>query len=1002
MKNEIKGVLLLAVEEKLNKVPYYFPILKDVAVHLGGEIQRKELDEELYRIFTSASDGIIVAGFDGFLKKVNPAMSYILGYTEEELTSTPFIEFVHPDDRERTLLFYEEVNSGIEKSFFENRYITKSGQVIWLAWTFKVFHEEEITYSVAKDVTVQKELEELLEKANRLAKIGNWEVDLIHNKVYWPDITREIHDEEPGFTPELETGFTYYKQGESRQRIRKAVEETLKNKTGWDLELPIITGKGNEKWIRTIGEAEFVDGVCVRIYGSFQDIHSQKVAEEKLIERTRQLDAIAQFNALLIKKENWLEALDESLGTFGNLVDADRVYYFECNYPELDEEPTISMKIEWVKEGVDPQLENTRHYGVPFNSIQQFIDPLIENRPFNYIVREITDVEIRELLRSQDIKSLLAVPVFVNSVFRGIIGFDDCTRERVWNEQEISILQTISINLASAIENTDAERALQQAFNEKNEILESVGDGFFTVNSDFVVTYWNNKAEEMLQTKKENILGLNLWDRFDKNIAPISYREYCAVLNTQKPVKFEEYYEPLNSWFDINVYPSGNGLSVFFKDITEKKASEALIHYKTTLIEAIAKVNSTLLAYDDWFEAIHNTLDIMGEAVGADRVYYFENHKDDASGTPLTSQRMEWCRVGIVPQIDNPEMVNVTFDAFREFMKPIAENKIYASKRENVYDPDLRELMEEQEILSLLIIPVFVHQQFWGFIGFDDCTGNRVWTDEETSFLRTVCMNLSNAIEASEADRELQKLNSELKTKVKELAISNDELEQFAFVASHDLQEPLRMITGFLSQLEKKYDHILDEKGRKYIYYATDGAKRMRQIILDLLNYSRVGRVETEIESVDLNEVLEDAVALNRKLIKDKDADVSWDEMPVIHTSKAHMQQLFQNLLNNALNYQEPNNVPVVKIMAEQAENEWLFSIQDNGIGIDPGYSEKIFNIFQRLHTKDEYSGTGVGLAICKKIVEDFGGEIWVESEAGKGSVFKFTLPEERLKKWGN
>ncbi|MCH8494507.1 MAG: PAS domain S-box protein, partial [Balneolales bacterium] len=248
------GVLIVLVSGNIDKERLYINLFEELSNQLASEINRKELEEELSRIFYSAPDGITVAGFDGYFKKVNPAFCQILGYTEQELLTTPFVEFVYTADKENTLGEYEVANDGRGNSYFENRYVHKSGKIIWLSWTYKVFHDEEVTYSVAKDITEQKELRELLDKANRLARIGSWEINLNKKEVYWSDITYEIHEESPDFRPNLESSINYFKEGESKDRIEKAVEETMKNGTPWDLELPIITGKGNEKWIRTIGE----------------------------------------------------------------------------------------------------------------------------------------------------------------------------------------------------------------------------------------------------------------------------------------------------------------------------------------------------------------------------------------------------------------------------------------------------------------------------------------------------------------------------------------------------------------------------------------------------------------------------------------------------------------------------------------------------------------------------------------------------------------------------
>ena len=243
-----------------------------------------------------------------------------------------------------------------------------------------------------------------------------------------------------------------------------------------------------------------------------------------------------------------------------------------------------------------------------------------------------------------------------------------------------------------------------------------------------------------------------------------------------------------------------------------------------------------------------------------------------------------------------------------------------------------------------------------------------------------------------EAITQLRILNDSLQRQTRELAISNAELEQFAYVASHDLQEPLRMVTSFLTQLEKKYNTIIDDKGRQYIHFAVDGAKRMRQIILDLLEFSRVGRTEGKAEDVDTNKLVYDVLALFRKKIEEKNARVIFNGLPVIYTHKVPLREVFQNLIGNSLKYHKRGRSPLIFIHCEEHEKYFVFSVKDNGIGIDHEYFDKIFIIFQRLHNKDEYAGTGMGLAITKKILENQGGKIWLESEEGEGSTFYFTI----------
>ena len=252
---------------------------------------------------------------------------------------------------------------------------------------------------------------------------------------------------------------------------------------------------------------------------------------------------------------------------------------------------------------------------------------------------------------------------------------------------------------------------------------------------------------------------------------------------------------------------------------------------------------------------------------------------------------------------------------------------------------------------------------------------------------------MQDVTERIQNEKILKQLNGSLNKRAIDLARSNEELEQFAYITSHDLQEPLRMVSSFLIQIQKKYDPLLDETGRLYIRFAVDGAIRMRKIILDLLEYSRVGRQLFQYEHINTTALLTEVTGIYTQMIEEKKLVITYKNLPDIFAARLPMQQLFQNLIGNAIKYQQPDNVPIIIISGIENEDHWLFSIKDNGIGIDAEYYKKIFVIFQRLHNKDEYSGTGIGLAICKKIIENHNGNIWVESN-GNGSTFYFSIPK--------
>jgi PAS domain S-box-containing protein len=271
--------------------------------------------------------------------------------------------------------------------------------------------------------------------------------------------------------------------------------------------------------------------------------------------------------------------------------------------------------------------------------------------------------------------------------------------------------------------------------------------------------------------------------------------------------------------------------------------------------------------------------------------------------------------------------------------------------------------------------------------------GSTVWVELAVALARDPHGHPQYEIAMFDDITERKRAEAALREAHEELKRSNSELEQFAYVASHDLQEPLRMVSSYTQLVQKRYGERLDADAKEFMAYVVDGAARMKQLIEDLLAYSRVGTKGREFRPTPVENALRRAVTNLRAAIDESGAQITHDPLPTVSADETQLAQLFQNLIGNAIKFRGPEKARI-RIEAREEPSEWRFAIADNGIGIEPQYFERIFMLFQRLHAKGDYPGTGIGLAICKKVVERHGGRIWVESEPGKGSRFIFTLPK--------
>ncbi|MBD2112171.1 MULTISPECIES: response regulator [Cyanophyceae] len=347
-----------------------------------------------------------------------------------------------------------------------------------------------------------------------------------------------------------------------------------------------------------------------------------------------------------------------------------------------------------------------------------------------------------------------------------------------------------------------------------------------------------------------------------------------------------------------------------------------------------------------------------------------------------------------VAEAVQPGFPQVLGMVFPEEVFPIESKELYRRGRvrslidvaQDHVAPCLVEFLQQLEVQAKLVVPILTQGDLWGLLIAHQCAGPRQWTVFETELLQQLADQIAIAL------TQAQLLEQETLQR-QELARSNAELQQFAYIASHDLQEPLRMVTSYLQLLERRYKGQLDADADDFIQFAVDGALRMRTLINDLLTYSRIGTRGHAFELTSCTAAVEQAIANLKLAIEESEAVVTYPDLPLVQADPTQLIQLFQNLISNAIKFH--GEAPVhIAIAVNQMEDAWLFSVQDNGIGLDPQYADQVFVIFQRLNNRTHYPGTGIGLAVCKKIVERHGGKIWVEAELDQGSTFYFTIPQ--------
>lgn len=591
-----------------------------------------------------------------------------------------------------------------------------------------------------------------------------------------------------------------------------------------------------------------------------------------------------------------------------------------------------------------------------------------------------------EAMEMYNVASILAAPIILKDKIEGIIAFYHHKKQVSFSEAQINFVSKLTFSLSHSLGNAQLFRDIKKSEDQYHSLYSSMSEGLaihdVIYNSkkeavDYKVIDVNPAYEKITGFQRDDVIGKLASEIYGEGTPP--YLDcYAHIAEEGGSKQFETYFEPMGKHFLISITSPDKGKFVtVFEDISERKKDEEILQQQADIIELshdaiiVAKLNGGIEMWNQGAIKLYgySKSEAQGKSVhklihSQFPVPWKEVEDEIQKGgiwegevkhqTKAGKEVIVFSRIQIIEREDGSHIL-------LETNRDITEHK-----KEEIFKQSLLE--NEQQLTEELQ------------------TANEELRDTSHELQTTNELLKRQMTREARAKMELEKLS-------RELLRSNKELEQFAYIASHDLQEPLRMVSSFTQLLASRYKDKLDEDADDYIGFIVDGSKRMKLLIDDLLAFSRLNTRAKEFECFNGEKLLDEVILNLKKSIDDNRAVITHDPLPDMKGDSSQIKQLLQNLLSNAIKFRT-DDPPEIHISVQELEEDYKIGIHDNGIGIDSEYQKKIFDIFRRLHTREEYPGTGIGLSICKRIVERHGGKIWVESEKGKGSAFYFTIPK--------
>ena len=882
--------------------------------------------------------GVILLSMDanGLVQLINPKGCEILGYTEAEILGKNWVDnFIPKIHRNKIKEISNLVYKGeIEQvKYFENEILTKDGDERLIAWNNVLILDDEgnitSTLSSGEDITERNKIEKALK---------------INEEKY-----RTLFECAPeGILISNAEGYF----SDSNTAICKMLGLTHKELIGLHISNILIPDEIKDiepalEAIRLTNQYSRVSQFKRKDASIFSaEVSVTTMPDGNLLALVKDITERKELQTALLKEKTQLKAIIDNIPVMITMYDPDINLLFLNN--EFERKLDISTK--------EAEKQDIMELFYPDEKIRKQVADFMIKAPNEWKEFPITS-KSGEIVNSEWTNIKLK-----NGVQIGI-GIDITEKKK--NQEELNKTKEVLLST-----------------------LENMTDGFVSLDLNWNYNYVNKKAGEIFGRTPQNLVNKNIWKEFPEGIDQPFHKNYYKALETQKPIIFEDYYAPWNQWFENRIIPSKNGLAIFFQNITERKISEKkLIEYNNRL-KILHSIDSAILNATSSKQICDDVLVELKKVVPFGHASVAEYYKNTDSFKFINVNT-------IVPDVKIPtDFVPASqFDFINKEILFKGENQIIEDLRNNKIKSKNVNKIVENGLNSLIMFPLISENKMVGTLSvFSDSMD--LFTDNNIQIIREISNQLAIVIQQNALKNEVLEYTEDLEEKISErtsqLEFSNNQLKDFAQIVSHDLKAPLRAISQLSYWVSEDYSDKIDTQGQEHLAMLISRVKRMDDLIEGVLQYSRAGIAREKEVPINLETIVNGVVT---SLNPPNNFTITIENsLPQILGDPTRFGQLFQNLINNSIKF---NDKPkgIITIGCKEVKGYWQFYVSDNGPGIEEKYFERIFQIFQRLESRDNQEGTGVGLTLVKRILQIYGGKIWIESTIGKGTTFYFTLP---------